>query len=198
MINLLPPAAKEDFLYARRNAKLLRSCFTLLGATLGVLLITTIGILVLQQSTKTYNNLNTSADERLKAQKLEETQARVDEISNNLKLTTQVLQRQILFSRLLKQIGAAMPNNTSLTDLKISQTQGAIDISAVASSETTATQVQVNLSDPANKIFDRADIESINCSSSASSDARYPCNVDIKARFGANTSFMLIQKGNAQ
>src|SRR3989304_3430954 len=94
----------------------------------------------------------------LGAQKLEETQKSVQEISDNLKLVVQVLSREILFSKLIKQIGTAIPPSAVLTDLKIAKTSGGIDLTAVAIDYSTATQVQVNLQDPDNKIFDKADL----------------------------------------
>jgi len=42
---------------------------------------------------------------------------------------------------------------SSLIGLNISQTRGAIDISAIATDYDTASQVQVNLADPHSKIF---------------------------------------------
>lgn len=192
MINLLASNAKEDILYARRNTQLLRYCIITLLVILGIVMISLAGLFYIRQSQKQYSQQVMDTRAQLKEQNLEETQQKVEAISNNLKLTTQVLSREVLFSKLIKQIGAAMPANTSLTDLKIGKTEGGIDLTAIASSYNSATQVQVNLEDPKNKIFDKADIINIVCNTSNIVDPRYPCTINVRARFGKNASFFFI------
>jgi len=192
MINLLASNAKQDLMYARRNTLLLRWCFVVILIIMGIGAISLAGLFFIKQSQKQYTDQVARTQAQLKEQNLETTQKKVESISNNLKLTTQVLSREVLFSKLLKQIGSAMPANTSLTDLKIGKTEGGIDLSAVASDYNAATQVQVNLQDPSNKIFDKADILNIVCTAANTLDPRYPCTVNIRARFGKNNTFFLI------
>jgi hypothetical protein len=112
-----------------------------------------------------------------------------------------VLSKEILFSKLIQQVGAAMPANTSLNGLSINKVQGGIDLTASAVDYTAATQVQVNLSDAQNKIFTQADIVSINCStgtSSSTQDTTYPCTVTIRALFAKNNPFLFINNTKAQ
>jgi hypothetical protein len=192
MINLLASKSKEDIMYARRNTKLLRYCVLALFVIAGIIAISLSGLFYMKQSQKQYAAQIARTEAQLKEQNLEETQKKVESISNNLKLTTQVLSREILFSKLLKQIGSVMPANTSLTDLKIGKTEGGIDLTAIASNYDSATQIQVNLSDPANKIFDKADIINIVCNTNNILDPRYPCTVNIRARFIKDASFYFI------
>ena len=117
--------------------------------------------------------------------------------TGRLKLVVNVLSREILFSKLLTQTGAVTPSNTSLTDLSINQVAGAIDIKAKATDITAATQLQVNLQDPANKIFTKADIQNITCKPDAT-DPKYPCNVTLKALFAKDNPFLFINKGTAK
>lgn len=198
MINLLASNAKEDIMYARRNTQLLRWCVVVLLIIGGIMLISLAGLFYIKQSQKQYTEQVSRTEAQLKEQNLEETQKKVESISNNLKLTTQVLSREVLFSKLLKQIGAAMPANTSLTDLKIGKTEGGIDLTAVASNYVTASQVQVNLQDPNNKIFDKADIINIVCNANNIVDPRYPCTINIRARFGKNASYFFISPTGAK
>ena len=198
MINLLASHAKTDIMYARRNTLLLRWCLVVVFIIAGVGIISLAGLFYIKQSQQQYTDQVGRTQAQLKEQNLETTQAKIESISNNLKLTTQVLSREILFSKLLKQIGSAMPANTSLTDLKIGKTEGGIDLSAVAADYNSATQVQVNLQDPANKIFDKADILNIACASNNVLDPRYPCTINIRARFGKNNNFFLINPGGAK
>lgn len=192
MINLLPPDVKQNMSYARRNTVLIKWAILLLISIAGVIVIATAGFIYLRQSTASQETQLKQGQDELKAKKLEETQKHVQDLSNSIKLVTQVLSREILFSKLLKQIGSAIPANASLSGLNISKVEGGIDLTAIATDYNAATQVQVNLADPANKIFDKADIVSINCNSGAAVDPKYPCTVIIRAQFAKNNPFLFI------
>jgi Tfp pilus assembly protein PilN len=194
MINLLPPDVKQGSFYARQNTKLLKWCLALVVAILGMGLVVAFGLFYMNQSVHNYTSQIQKTQQQLKAQNLEKTQARIDDISGSLKLVVQVLSREVLFSKLLKQIGSAIPAQASLTDLRIGKVEGAIDLTAITSDYNTGTQVQVNLQDPNNKIFDKADLVSITCSSASTADLRYPCTVTIRAQFAKNNPYLFIQK----
>jgi len=151
MINLLPDDLKEGYLYARRNTYLRSWAFALLFALVGVGFVTTGGLLYMQQSIDTHSQQVIKAEDSLRKQKLNETRTHAEDITSSLKLVVQVLSREVLFSKLLAQIAAVTPPETSLTDLSISKIQGSIDITAISSDYKSATQLQVNLEDPANK-----------------------------------------------
>ena len=109
-----------------------------------------------------------------------------------------VLSKEILFSKLLTQLGTITPPNVRLTDLTISQTESAIDITAQTANYESATQLQVNLTDPNNKIFSKADIVSITCSSGATvQDTAHPCTATIRAQFTENNPFLFINAAKA-
>ncbi len=197
MINLLPPNIKQETLYARRNTKLLRWSSAIVVVIIGIGLIVGFGLLYLKKSTNAYTAQLADTTQQLKAQKLDQTSKRVQDISGSLKLVTQVLSREVLFSQLVQQIGAAMPANTVLTNLQISKLQGGIDLSAQAVDYKTASQIQINLQDPNNKIFAKADILNIACSSNGTGtlNSKYPCIVVIRALFASNNPFLLINRG---
>ncbi len=191
MINLLPPEVRQHFVYARRNTKLRRWAAAMVFGIIGIVAVVFFGQLYLDQSTKSFAAQAEVTQKQLQVQKLDETQKRVSEISSSLQLVVQVLSRQVLFSKLIRQIGAATPPGAAMTDLKISKLQGGIDLQFNAATYETASQVQVNLQDPNNKIFDKADIININCASNPS-DPRYPCQVSIRAQFAKNNPFLFI------
>jgi len=192
MINILPRAVKDNYRYARRNVILRRWIAALMIAFVGLVVIATFGLLTIRQSTQQYEKEIANTEAVFKKDKFSETQTQVEAISSNFKLVVQVLGQEVLFSQLLKQIAATIPSNANLTGLNINQTQGGIDISAIATNYNTATQVQVNLADPANKIFSKADIVNINCSSTNAANAQYPCTVNIRALFAPNNPFLFI------
>ncbi len=192
MINLLPPHTKEEYLYARRNTKLAKWSLALLFAFFGVAAIVIFGLFYINQSVNNYSQSIDATKAQLKEQRMEETEEQIKSISGSVKLVADVLSRQIIFSKLIKQIGAAMPPDTALTDLALGEVQGGFDLTAIASDYTTATQVQLNLQDPANQIFEKADIINVSCSSNDTADPDYPCTVRIRALFAKNNSYRLL------
>jgi hypothetical protein len=192
MINLLPPELKTGYVYARRNVALRKWIVLTLIALAGLGALATYGLLDLKQSTKHYDKQIASTESLFKQERSTEIQQQVQDISNNFKLAVKVLGQEILFSQLIKQIGTAIPNNANLTGLTITQTKGGIDISANAKDYKTATQIQVNLADPNNKIFSKADIVSITCDDDKSA---YPCKVSIRALFAPDNPFLFINEG---
>ncbi len=189
MINLLPHERRSEIGFARKNFWLLKLCGIFALVIIGVGVITMSGILYLRSSERSFQQQISSTSQSLNNQQLDTVQKQAEEISGNIKLTTDVLSRQVLFSKLLRQIGAAMPSNTSLSDLKINKGEKGISLTASAVDYDAATQVQVNLADPKNKIFSKADIVSINCDKTGS---KYPCTVVVRALFGDNASYLFI------
>lgn len=193
MINLLPPDLQESYRYAHRNVRLVRWVVAFGLAFAGLAAISTAGLIYIQQSAQSYSAPIAAAQASLQQQKLSSTQSQVKDISDSLQLAVQVLSREVLFSKLLGRLAAIMPPNAVLTDLNITQAQTAVDITAMTSDYTTATQLQVNLADPANKIFSHADIVNITCATGTIADpltARYPCTITLRALFATNNPFL--------
>jgi len=203
MINLLPPDLKESYRFAGRNVFLRKWLFAFGFALVGLALISAGGIFYLQQNAKSYEKQNDSTELALASQKQSATEKQVQEISDNIKLVVKVLSKEILFSKLLKQLATVIPSNATLSGLSINQPQGALDIAANTTDYAAATQLQVNLADPKNKIFSKADIISIVCTSSQSSSgqdpvkSKYPCIVSIRALFSDNNPYLFISDKKA-
>lgn len=199
MINLLPPEVKENFFYARRNAVLARWVLGIGTGLAGVVVVVAVGMLFLRHTITDYTINNNSAATLLKSQNVSQTQGQVQDISNNLKLMVKVLSREVLFSKLLTKIGSVLPKGSVLTSLNIAQTTGGIDIEAAATDYQTGSQVQVNLADPNNQIFSKADLVSIQCQAAGTGGAAfssaYPCKVQIRAQFATNNPFLFINNG---
>lgn len=201
MINLLPPQFQENMQYARRNSRLRKWAIGFFLSILFILAIVAVGQLYLQSSLHSYAAQVEKGNEQLKSQNLEDTQNKVQDLTDSLKLVVQVLSREILFSQLLSKIGSALPSGTILTDLSINKVQGGIDLRAAAVNEQAATQVQLNLQDPNNKIFEKADIINIQCASTTAAKtdpvrSQYPCTVQLRALFSKNNSFSFIPKSS--
>jgi len=197
MINLLPPPIKESYHYARRNTRLVRWVFALGIAFFGLAAISAGGLWYLRQTTQDFQTQASLAEDSLRQQNQKQVEEQVKDISDNLKLAVQVLSKQVLFSELLKRLAVITPDNATLSNLAISQIQGAVDITANTTDYNAATQLQVNMADPENRIFSKADIVSINCTTPTGSTtgiaSRYPCNVTVRALFADDNPFLFVK-----
>jgi len=190
MINLLPPQTKQAYRYARHNRKLLHWSFVSVLCLAGGLMLATGGYLYLNKSITDTQQQITLSNKQLQAQDLPQVKKDVTEISNNVKLAVDVLSQEVLFSELLKRLAAVTPSNAVLTNLAITQTQGGLDITAQTANYDAATQLHINLTDPKNQIFSKADIVNINCSSTAT--GKYPCTITLRALFVTDNPFLFI------
>lgn len=192
MINLLPPDIKNGYRYAHSNVSLRRWVIMCVIALVGLGGLATYGLFTLHQSTNHYTNQIAMTEATLQKEKFGDVQKQVKDISNSFKLVVQVLSQEVLFSQLIKHIAVTLPTNANLTALNIAQVKGGIDIVAIAPNYTTASQVQVNLADPTNKIFSKADIVSIICSVKGAINPNLPCTVTVRALFANNNPFLFI------
>jgi hypothetical protein len=197
MINLLPPDIRQNISYARRNARLRRWTFGILVGMAGIALVIGTGYVYMDRLGHNYSVQAAQAQADLNKQNPAAIQKQVEDISASLKLVIQVLSREVLFSKLLSQIGSSLPPGSVLTGLSINKVQGGIDLQAAATDYQTASQVQVNLQDPKNKIFDKADIISIRCEPGSTS-GNYPCIVVIRAQFTKNNPFLFINNAASE
>lgn len=192
---------KASYRYAHRNVRLVRWAVAFGLSLAGLAVISTAGLIYIQQTARSYDQQIADAQTTLNQQQLTATETQVQGLSSSLRLAVQVLSKEVLFSKLLEQLATVTPSQAVLTDLNISQSESAVDITALTTSYNAATQLQVNLADPDNKIFSSADIVSISCTSSStpgSVSAQYPCSVVIRALFAANNPFLFINDGAAK
>jgi Tfp pilus assembly protein PilN len=187
MINLLPNETKQQLLFARRNSVLKNWVLATIIGLLGVLIVIAAGQLFISRSTAVWQKQVNDTKQQLEQQQLQQTQNRVTEMSDSIKLASQVLSKQVLFSKLLSQITTVLPTGTSLQSLSIKSAEGGIDLTAIAKDYQSATQVQINLADPKNKVFEKADIVSVTCQDTGKTE--YPCTVTVRALFAKDNAF---------
>jgi hypothetical protein len=195
MINLLPPEIKTSYSYARRNLQLRGWIIALFAVLIGVGLLGTYGLLNMQASIKSNQRQVTVVKEQLEAENLTKTEQQVKEVSGSLRLAAQVISKEVLFSKLITQIGSAMPSGAILSSLNINKTSGGLDLSAKATDYQTASQVQVNLASAKSNIFAKADIVSIDCGVAGNDATAYPCTVILRTLFNDNNQFLFINQG---
>lgn len=199
MINLLPYSIQKSTTYARHNRKLVHWCVAMSLGVIGIFAIIIAGYYYINLSISSYESRIENSQQQLADQRLEETRQRIQEISNSTRLVSQVLSKEVQFSRLLQGIGGIMPPGSSLQNLSIGTLEGGIDLQAVAVNYQTATQVQVNLEDSENGVFDKADIVNITCTEvEESADSQYPCQVTIRALFDDDSPYLFTHDANSE
>ena len=197
MLNLLPSDIKKSYKYAKQNVLLKKWIVFFVLAIFGIGVILSYGLFTISKNSNSYNSQINSLNKQLASEQLSSVKMQVVNISSSLNLTIKVLSNEILFSKLIQQIGAVMPSGAVLTGLNIDQIQGGITLSASSTNYQTATQTQVNLSSPTNGIFSKVDIINISCSGQgASSNSTYPCSIELRALFNTKNQFLFINQGN--
>src|SRR5581483_5830883 len=121
MINLLPPELSQSYKFARINVVLRKWVILLLLMLVGLGVLGTYGLIIMHRSQANIVEQNTALQNTLNKDNVSETKSQVQAISNSLKLSVKVLSSEVLFSKLLTQIGAVMPDGTVLTGLEIDQ-----------------------------------------------------------------------------
>ncbi len=198
MINLMPPETKQAYYYARLNERLIIWVLVLFIGLIGLGAIGTYGWVNLHQSVGSSKHNVAVTEQVLAKENLTGTEKQVQTISNDFSLVVKVLSNEVLFSKLLTKMAAAMPNGANLTNLNIPNTASGsgLDITAETTNYATATQVDANLADPSNGIFAHADIVNITCTSSTTT--QYPCTIVLRAQFAQNNQFLFINQGVAK
>lgn len=202
MINLLPSDMKTSLSFAHHNTKLVKVIVGLGIGIVGIFIILLGGFIYLHQEVNSAKTSVKDTETFLKQQHEPETIAQVQDISSSLKLVVDVLSQEILFSKLLRQVGSVMPPNTVLQDLSLSnELNGSIALKAGAKDYNSATQIQVNLEERPDSVFAKVDLENISCKSDQDIDPTYPCKASLIAVFKKDNNFTLLnpeKSGGAQ
>jgi|SRR3989344_1200910 len=189
MINLLPPEYGAAIKFGRHNAALRRWLIGIWLAIGGLLIIITGGWLYLDNQAKNLAKSQTETESRLAAEDLEGVKKEAQEITSSIKVIDQVLSREILFSKLIGEIGRVLPPGTVLKSLTLNESvAGGFDIEVRARDNQSAARVATNLNDPNNKIFSTVDILSITCSTTDINPGDfYFCDGTYRALFNKET-----------
>lgn len=178
MINLLPPEAKNQIKFARRNSILIKW----LGAIFVVmLLITAMNVFGQFYINQTANRLKETAnvtDQRIKEENLEQYKNNLNSLSGDMKTAVQILKKQLLFSKVFPKIGTTLPSGAVLSNVTLNSTDTSLDLTILAKDQYTANQAFTNVKDSNNQLFSKTDLISIVC---GDSNPSYPCTAQVKA-----------------
>ncbi len=201
MINLIPTDLKEQMRYARRNRILLHWCVAVFCVIAGLCVTAFFGHFYISNSEKNLRLTVDSTNQRIEREKLPESQKEYTELANGVRTVMQILSKQVLFSQLIPHLGAALPEGAVLTGLTLTPEDVALDLMVGTRDEKTAAQTQVNFTDPANQLFEEADIVSLTCAAEGeTATTAYPCEVSIRALYKKDATFLFLNSlgDNAQ
>lgn len=123
MINLLPPEEKRQLRAARSNSLLLRYNIFLIGAVL--FLGVAVGITYVYLTTTKTNAEAIIGENRAKVTSFAPVQAEADIFRGNLTTAKQILDNEVVYTKVMLAIAALMPSGTVLDKLNLdSQTFG--------------------------------------------------------------------------
>lgn len=188
MINLMPPSAKSTVVYARRNLRLMHWTIGSIAIILAMGATVVLGGFYIDNAKSSLTKSIEQTKTTISTQKLDKVQAEAEELSGGVKLIVKVLSKEVKFSKLLQQIGKLMPAGATLGNIQLSsKVNGALDLTANALDYQSATQVQINLQDPKNNLFEKVDTTSVTCTdtptSNTSVNSRYKCQILVRALF---------------
>jgi hypothetical protein len=203
MINLLPTDVIEDISYARKNRVTVRWVIALIFVIIGVGAMTVFGQYYINRNTKSLESVAKVTEQRISKNNLSSTQKEIQTLSNNFTTISQLLNKQLLFSKLFTKIGNIIPSGAILSGINLTTANSALDLNIAALTRESATQAFVNISDPKNGLFEKADLISVNCAtptatSTSQTESKYPCTAMIKVvmKTGSDYYFLNSIKSN--
>ena len=119
MINLLPTEAKQAVRYARLNVSLIQYCVLVIltSAALSAMLLLGINIM-----SSTQNEIETSIEsDQAKIAELELINSQANELAADIDTISRLLQQEVKFSELIREIGLVIPAGASLSGLTLTE-----------------------------------------------------------------------------
>ena len=104
MINLLPPEAKEEALYGRKNRRLVFIAGGIFAVAIAMAALTVFGQFYLSRSERQYVRSGEIVEQRIKEQKLEDSQKGLETLSANFKTASQILSKSCFLSYCLSSL----------------------------------------------------------------------------------------------
>jgi Tfp pilus assembly protein PilN len=189
MINLLPIENKHQIIYGRKNRSLLNWIIALLILLLILLIVTIVGVYYIDRREKSLNRLIEISNQRVEGQDLKEFQKKAEVFSNDLNVAVKLLEKQLLFSKLIKTTGSTLPQGVVLSNLDYNAEDEVLTLNIIGNNQQDITTAfnNINISkDTNNSLFSKADLVSVNCNFEENE-----CNGSIVALLNKSSDFYL-------
>ena len=194
MINLLPYDQKQDIAYARKNYMLIKWLVALLIAMVFILAISLGGAFIInnerakaEASAKAEAEAIAASDEKQEFDKYKKFKTDYDTV-------VKLLSKQLRYSKIIQDIGNILPEGTNIDGIKLTPGATSLTLSVNGESQQAIRKAFVNISKPndQNKLFPKADLESITCSDNASTVSSKTCTATIKVLLNADSGYYYI------
>lgn len=124
------------------------------------------GIFYINQKANNLNRLVTISEQRITDQDLESYQKKAESFSNSLETAVKLLKDQLLFSKIIRTIGATLPPNTNLEKLEYGLDNTVLTLNINAPDQNTISVAYKNILDRGNSedsLFSKADLTKVIC-----------------------------------
>ena len=158
MINLLPPASKEEIIYGRRNRALVGWIGAFGVVMIGLALLTVVGTFYVKMQADSFESKVADSKQRIIDQNLEVAQKDAETFVNNLDTVVKLLKDQLLFSKIIKSTGSVLPNGVVLKEINYDSKESTMTLDVIGASEQDVTQAYINISGDGSKLFSKADL----------------------------------------
>lgn len=196
MINLLPPKLKTERKYARQNRKLMLWLGLCILGVLGLSGVTAGGFFFLDRAAQSQEASNRQLAQVLEETKVDEQISEFKDFASKLQTVTNVLDKQYLFSNLVRRLGGTIPPGAVLASISLTGEDRALDLSFSTVDNATANLILVNLNDKNNGLFKQADTTTISCVNVSTEPnapvVEFPCTTSVKVLFHDDTDFVLL------
>lgn len=176
MINLMPDEIKKEIRAARVNVMLARYIIVIIAAFLFLVMLLAGSYVVLTQTKQSAQLLIDSND--TKAAVYSTTKAQVDALSTSLSQARTILDQEILYSKVLANIGQQLPEGTVIGNLNITSVHFSgtpLTINAYAKTEESATALRQKFQ--SSPFFTNVKLDSVSNDSAGVSG--YPVKVSL-------------------
>ncbi|OYX42125.1 hypothetical protein B7Y94_04105 [Candidatus Saccharibacteria bacterium 32-49-12] len=117
MINLLPPDDKRQIKAGRANVLLIRYCIA--SGLLAVLLFALVGIVYYMMENSKKVAEATIEESKSRSAKYDQVQLKAQEFSNNLKIASSILGKEVRYSEIAVKIAQSLPEGIALQSLEL-------------------------------------------------------------------------------
>lgn len=177
MINLLPPEKKEAITYGRRNVLLVKYIVLIVMVGTAINGVLFVGTFLLNDNYKTTQQ-NIENDKK-SVSELEVINEQAKSLSGSIKTISSLLDQEVKFSSLLREIGAVLPDGVVLRDLQLSEDRTApLSLEVNAVSPEAVGKFQLNLTE--SELFKGADISIVE---KTDSSGEYQYSASVNAYF---------------
>lgn len=183
MINLLPPDVKGSLKFARLNVSVIEYAILVIATTVSLIGILLFGHTLASREEVLLTNL--VEDKRANLSQYDDELAKAKALDKRIDTIEALLEREIIFSKLLPAIGALVPPGANINGLELDTEDGnSLKINGQSTNQSGPSVFRENLA-RSEKLFTRADIVSINLVKSDTGPDVYSFQVDAQFAPGA-------------